>query len=201
MDSTQAGPARLQLLARQSGTYSLTLVSNSQEALGSGPIQVNCACRLPLGCSQGKLLRLLPFHKATSSALCLFTRQTPLPLLALHFIQAYSVSLCLGFCSIPCALFMSQLKLVTMLVILLLRNQPCFVMVLQLVDVLQAHVVPAPACPDTSTWVVQGSSSHSNGRHHHTLQAGQPVQIEVDLRDAYSNSAGECSQPVSRPVT
>ena len=79
MDSTQAGPARLQLLARQSGTYSLTLVSNSQEALGSGPIQVNCACRLPLGCSQGKLLRLLPFHKANSSELCLSRRQTPPP--------------------------------------------------------------------------------------------------------------------------
>ncbi|DBA83503.1 TPA: hypothetical protein ACH3X2_006431 [Trebouxia sp. C0005] len=91
MVSTQAGPARLQLLARQSGTYSLTLVSTSQEALGSGAIQ--------------------------------------------------------------------------------------------------AHVVAAPACPDTSRWVVQGSSSHSNGRHQHTLQAGQPVHIEVDLRDAYGNLA------------
>ncbi len=79
VDSTQAGPARLQLLARRSGTYSLMLVSTSQEALGTGPIQVNCACRLPLGCSQGKLLRLLPFHKANSSELCLSTRQTPPP--------------------------------------------------------------------------------------------------------------------------
>jgi len=64
------------------------------------------------------------------------------------------------------------------------------------VDVLQAQVVAAPACPDTSTWLVQGSSSHSNGRHQHTLQAGQPVHIEVDLRDAYGNLAGECDQPV-----
>ena len=78
VDSAQAGPARLQLLARQSGTYSLMLVSNLQEALGSGPIQVNCDCRLPLGCSQGKLLCLVPFHKAHSSALCLSTRQIAL---------------------------------------------------------------------------------------------------------------------------
>ena len=63
-------------------------------------------------------------------------------------------------------------------------------------DVLQAQVVAAPACPDTSTWLVQGSSSYSNGRHQHTLQAGQPVHIEVDLRDAYGNLAGECDQPV-----
>ncbi|KAL0032084.1 hypothetical protein WJX77_004214 [Trebouxia sp. C0004] len=91
VDSTQAGPARLQLLARQSGAYSLMLVSASQEALGSVPIQ--------------------------------------------------------------------------------------------------AHVVAAPACPDTSTWVMQGIGSHSKGRHQHTLQAGQPVHIEVDLRDAYGNLA------------
>ena len=78
VDSTQAGPARLELLARHSGTYSLMLVSNLQEALGSGPIQLNCDCRLPLGCSQGKLLCLVPFHKAHSSALCLSTRQIAL---------------------------------------------------------------------------------------------------------------------------
>ena len=90
---------------------------------------------------------------------------------------------------------MSQL-----IVLLLLPSQPCFVMVLQPVNVLQAHVVAAPACPDTSTWLVQGSSSHSNGRHQHTIQAGQPVHIEVDLRDAYGNLAGECPRPVSQPV-
>lgn len=56
MDSSQAGPARLQLLARQSGAYSLTLVSNSQEALGSGPIQVDYDRRLPLAFQQSKLL-------------------------------------------------------------------------------------------------------------------------------------------------
>ncbi len=87
-----------------------------------------------------------------------------------------------------------------MLVILLLRNQPRFVIGLQPVGVLQAHVVAAPACPDTSTWLVPGSSSHSNGRHQHTLQAGQPVHIEVDLRDAYGNLAGECSRPVKQLV-
>ena len=73
MVSTQAGPARLQLLARQSGTYSLTLVSTSQEALGSGAIQVNCDCRFAF----------CPF-KANSSTFCLPTRQTPLSLHALH---------------------------------------------------------------------------------------------------------------------
>ncbi len=104
VDSAQAGPARLQLLARQSGTYSLTLVNNWQEALGSGPIQVSCDCRLPLGCSQGKILRLLPFHKANSSALCLSTRQTPLPcavpqgklLCLVPFHKANSSELCLS---------------------------------------------------------------------------------------------------------
>jgi len=85
VDSTQAGPARLQVLARRSGAYSLMLVSTSQEAVGSGPIQVNCDCRLPVVFPHGKLLCLVPFHKANSSALCLSTRQTPLPLHALHF--------------------------------------------------------------------------------------------------------------------
>ena len=94
-------------------------------------------------------------------------------------------------------LLVSQLEPVTMLV-MLLPGQSCFVAPRQPVDVLQAHVVAAPACPDTSTWVVQGSSSHSNGRHQHTLQAGQAVHIEVDLRDAYGNLAGERDRPVKQ---
>ena len=83
-DSTQAGPASLQLLARQSGTYSLTLVTASQEALGSGPIQVDCVHRLPV-LFDGRLLSRGSFRKANPSGLCLSTRQTALPLLALHF--------------------------------------------------------------------------------------------------------------------
>lgn len=44
VDCSQSGPARLQLLARQAGVYTLTLLSNTQEALGQGPIQVRAVC-------------------------------------------------------------------------------------------------------------------------------------------------------------
>ena len=41
VDCSLPGPARLQLLARQAGVYTLTLLSNAHEPLGQGPIQVS----------------------------------------------------------------------------------------------------------------------------------------------------------------
>lgn len=44
VDCSLSGPARVQLLARQAGNYSLTLLSDAQDALGQGPIQVSAVC-------------------------------------------------------------------------------------------------------------------------------------------------------------
>lgn len=60
-----------------------------------------------------------------------------------------------------------------------------------LADALQAQVLASAACPDTSSWALLGDASHRTGRCQHTLQAGQPVCLVVDLRDAYGNLAGE----------
>ena len=57
---------------------------------------------------------------------------------------------------------------------------------------LQAHVVAAAASADTSSWALPGGNSQRAGTHQCTLQAGQTVSLEVDLRDAYGNLAGGC---------
>ena len=56
---------------------------------------------------------------------------------------------------------------------------------------MQASVKPAEASVDTSTWRLLGHDSSDRSSREHTLQAGQDVCVEVDLRDAYGNSAGE----------
>ena len=60
-----------------------------------------------------------------------------------------------------------------------------------LAGALQAQVLASAACPHTSTWALPGNESGRTGRRQHTLQAGQPVCLVVDLRDAYGNLAGE----------
>ena len=50
----------------------------------------------------------------------------------------------------------------------------------------------AAACAETSSWRLLGSSCPS-GAGVHALQAGQPLELQVDLRDAYGNPAGEWS--------
>ena len=62
-----------------------------------------------------------------------------------------------------------------------------------LADALQAQVLASAACPDTSSWTLLGDESHRTGRCQHVLQAGQPVCLVADLRDAYGNLAGEHS--------
>lgn len=58
---------------------------------------------------------------------------------------------------------------------------------------MQVSVGPAQASADTSTWRLLNHDSSDRSSHEHTLQAGQDLCVEVDLRDAYGNLAGECA--------
>lgn len=56
---------------------------------------------------------------------------------------------------------------------------------------MQVSVGPAQASADTSTWRLLNHDSSDRSSHEHTLQAGQKLCVEVDLRDAFGNLAGE----------
>lgn len=78
-----------------------------------------------------------------------------------------------------------------------LSESPCSLQVLDCGGLLsigcemQASVRPAKASTGTSTWALFGHDSSGRSSCEHTLQAGQDVCAEVDLRDAYGNLAGE----------
>ena len=55
----------------------------------------------------------------------------------------------------------------------------------------QASVRPAEASADTTTWTLLGHDISDRSSHDHTLQAGQNLCVEVDLRDAFGNLAGD----------
>lgn len=55
----------------------------------------------------------------------------------------------------------------------------------------QASVRPAQASADTTTWILLGHDSSDKSSHEHTQQAGQDLCVEVDLRDAFGNLAGD----------
>lgn len=55
----------------------------------------------------------------------------------------------------------------------------------------QASVRPAQASADTTTWILLGHDSSDRSSHEYTLQAGQDLCIELDLRDAFGNLAGD----------
>ena len=57
----------------------------------------------------------------------------------------------------------------------------------------QASVRPAEASAETTTWILLGHDCSDRSIHEHTLQAGQDLSVEVDLRDAFGNLAGDCA--------